>query len=97
MYPGFTQGMSVMLVLSATPYTEAFFNIIHEEGVGVPNIANIFNVTSAKDMYGLTNGVTTNYKPGNFVPFRTFLVRIVIDTIVSSREDTKYTLLNKLF
>ena len=78
-----------ILAAAVTPDTEELFSIQNKESVGVPIIENILNVTSAKDIDGFTNVATNNYKPSNFIPIPPFLVRSVVDTIASSRRDTK--------
>ena len=48
---------------------------------------NILNVTSVKEIYGLTNGATSHYKPRNVITIPPFTVRSVVDTIASSCAD----------
>ena len=87
--PLLIQGMSAMLSSAVTLDTEELFFIPIEEAVGVPNIANIMNVISAKDIDGLMNVTTNNYNPSNFITIPYILVISVVNTIASPRGDTK--------
>ena len=87
--PGFIQGKCEMLAALVTPDIEELFVIPNQEVSIVPKVANILNVVSANNIDGLKNESTTNYKTRSFITITDFLLRIVVDTISSSKKSCK--------
>ena len=80
---GFIRCMIELLSLMATPDKEKLYIIPNEEVVGVPKISNYFNIRLDEDIYMLTDGGNTNYKPRNLIPIPPFLLQKFANKIVS--------------
>jgi hypothetical protein len=85
----FIEGISQPISSLMTPDIEVIFEKPAGAAVAVPTPTSILAITSVEDIDGLTDGVTTTYKPRNFIPIPPFLMHSINSTIATSRGDAK--------
>ena len=61
--------------------------------ISVPTVTDIPQVSTLAEINARMNGITTIYKPRNFIPITPFLYYNICEIIIESQGDCKLTLL----
>ena len=90
---GMIQGVDSEMTTPSTPDTDVLVKTPEGTAVAVPTMTSLLQVTSITDIDDLTNGVSTVYKPRNFIPITPFLCQVVSESIETNQGDCKQLLL----
>ena len=90
---GMIQGVDADMTTTSTPDVDVLIKTPEGAAVGVPTMTSILQVSTLEDVESLTNGVSTVYKPRNFIPITPFLCQVISESIEKNQGDCKQLLL----